>query len=149
MKNLKLTVAGLLLISGTTFAQIITQPAQQPVTQGQAMPSGQTNQGKAGQTTRTTTQQQVNTAPTQVPVTADGQTIITNSQSTEPVVNGQTQPVTTFQESETVQQTLPVNTGQVPKVYTNTTDALPFRDRQPKPTGRISPSNMPARRSNP
>ncbi|WP_221391872.1 hypothetical protein [Dyadobacter sp. NIV53] len=152
MKHLRSNIAGLLLISGTTFAQIITQPVQQPASgQSQVAPAGQVNQVRTGQTTRTVTQQQVNTTPaqTQVPVATDGQTTVISSQNATPVVNGEVQPATTVQEIESVQQqSLPVNTGQVPKVYTNTTDALPFRDRQPKPTGRISPANMPVRRPN-
>lgn len=63
-------------------------------------------------------------------------------QTGQPIVNTGTTQQYLNTESTTVQSTQPVNTGQVPKAYTNTSTQLPFSQYQPKPTGRISPEGV-------
>lgn len=135
-------------------------------------PAGQSGQVNTSQTGRTMPQQVQSTTAGQVPKVnsrQDPQQIRQNQtipvdkaqqstvlESTSPqnqdntevqtVITTSQNPATGVQQIDIApaQTTQPANTGQVPKAYTNTQSQLPFQQYQPKPTGQVSPSQMPA-----
>lgn len=168
MKSINILTIGFLFSVGITYAQTTTQPVQQsgqittqPANRIQNMPAGQSRQ-VGNQQVQTAPQRTQQTIITQTPATTNTQSQYQNQsagqvqqtvetvngtvdQQTQVTPDGQTRTTTTVPNSTTTIQettTIPqqVNNGQVPKVYTNTQEQLPFRQYQPKPTGQISPA---------